>query len=105
MIANPELQERKALKGLGLTASMAGALNRRGVPDLTSRVAAELGALASKIAYERWTTTADGDDLQRGRAASTRRTASSQRLVLRAYPYHALTLGTNQLGIFQDELA
>ena len=60
--ANPELQEREALKGLGLIASMAGALSRRGVPDLTSRVAAELGALAWEIAYERWSDTANGDD-------------------------------------------
>jgi len=60
--ANPELQEREALKGLGLTASMTDALNQRGVPDLTSRVAAELGALAWKIAYERWSDTANGDD-------------------------------------------
>ena len=60
--ANPELQEREALKGLGLTASMAAALSRRGVPDLTSRVAAELGALAWKIAYERWSDTANGED-------------------------------------------
>jgi AcrR family transcriptional regulator len=60
--ANPELQEREALKGLGLTASMTGALKRRGVPDLTARVAAELGALAGKIAYERWSDTACGDD-------------------------------------------
>ena len=34
--ANPELQEREALKGLGLTASMIDALERRGVPDLTA---------------------------------------------------------------------
>jgi AcrR family transcriptional regulator len=60
--ANPELQERETLKGLGLTASMTGALSRRGVPDLTSRVAADLGALAWKIAYERWSDTANGDD-------------------------------------------
>ena len=60
--ANPELQEREALKGLGLTASMTGALKRRGIPHLTSYVAAELGALASKIAYERWSDTASGDD-------------------------------------------
>ena len=60
--AHPELQEREALKGLGLTASMTGALKRRGVPGLTSRVAAELGALASKIAYERWSDAASGDD-------------------------------------------
>jgi AcrR family transcriptional regulator len=50
---HPELQEREALKGLGLTASMADALQRRGVPELTSYVAAELGALALKIAYDR----------------------------------------------------
>ena len=60
--ANPELQEREALKGLGLTASMAEALRRRGVPDLTACVAAELGALAMKVAYERWSDTPDGDD-------------------------------------------
>jgi AcrR family transcriptional regulator len=60
--ANPELQEREALKGLGLTAAMAGALSRRGVPGLTSCVAAELGALALKIAYERWSDTVNGDD-------------------------------------------
>ena len=60
--ASPELQEREALKGLGLTASMAGALSRRGVPRVTSRVAAELGGLAWTIAYERWSDTANGDD-------------------------------------------
>jgi AcrR family transcriptional regulator len=59
---NPELQEREALKGLGLTASMTDALTRRGVPELTSRVAAELGALAWKIAYEVWSDTSNGDD-------------------------------------------
>jgi AcrR family transcriptional regulator len=60
--ANPELKEREALKGLTLTASMADALSRRGVPDLTSRVTAELAALAWKIADERWSDTANGDD-------------------------------------------
>jgi AcrR family transcriptional regulator len=60
--ANPELQEREALKGLALTASMTAALNQRGVPDLTARVAAELGALAWKLAYERWSDPATGGD-------------------------------------------
>jgi AcrR family transcriptional regulator len=55
--AHPELQEREALKGLGLIASMAEALRERGVPDLTARVVAELGALAWKIAFERWSDT------------------------------------------------
>lgn len=52
--ANPDLQEREALKGLGLIASIIDALKARGVPDLTARVSAELGALAMKLAYERW---------------------------------------------------
>lgn len=41
---------------------MTAALKRRGVPDLTSRVAAELGTLASKIAYQPWSHTTTGDD-------------------------------------------
>lgn len=53
--ANPELREREALKGLTLTAAMADALKQRGIPELTARVAAELGALALAIAYDRWT--------------------------------------------------
>lgn len=60
--ANPELQEREALKGLGLIASMADALKGRGISDMTASVAAELGALAWKIAYERWRDPANGDD-------------------------------------------
>ncbi|GAB3895520.1 TetR/AcrR family transcriptional regulator [Microbispora bryophytorum subsp. camponoti] len=60
--ANPELREREALKNLALIASMIDALERRGVPGLTARVAAELGALASTIAYERWSQTTAGDD-------------------------------------------
>ncbi|MEU9278883.1 helix-turn-helix domain-containing protein [Streptomyces sp. NPDC048342] len=60
--ANPELREREALKNLALIASMAEALKRRGVPDLTARVASELGALASTIAFERWSQTTGGDD-------------------------------------------
>jgi AcrR family transcriptional regulator len=53
--AHPELREREALKGIGLTASVAGAIRRRGVPDLTASV-------AWKIAFERWSDPAGGDD-------------------------------------------
>ena len=60
--ANPELQEREALKGIALTASMTGALERRGVPSLTACVAAQLGALALKIGYDRWGDTTSDDD-------------------------------------------
>ncbi|WP_217167857.1 TetR/AcrR family transcriptional regulator [Streptomyces sp. AC512_CC834] len=52
--AHPDLQEREALKGTSLTASTAGAMARRGIPDLTAGVTAQLGALALKMAYERW---------------------------------------------------
>ncbi|MFL1427030.1 MULTISPECIES: TetR/AcrR family transcriptional regulator [unclassified Nocardiopsis] len=52
--AAPELQEREALKQLGLVAAMVTALRRRGVPELAAAVTADVAALASKIAYERW---------------------------------------------------
>jgi AcrR family transcriptional regulator len=60
--ASPELQEREALKGLALVVSMTNALKLRGVPDLVSCVAAELGGLALKLAYERWSDATDGDE-------------------------------------------
>lgn len=52
--ANTELQERDALKSVGLSAAMTDALTARGVPDLTAYLAAELGILTMKVAYERW---------------------------------------------------
>ena len=60
--ANPELREREALKGLRLTAAISDSLKRRGVPELTARAAAELGALAFELAYDRWTAAVGGDD-------------------------------------------
>jgi AcrR family transcriptional regulator len=61
--ANTELQERYALKQVGLAAAMAGALILRGIPDATARVAAELGALAFKEAYATWIDSEEGQDL------------------------------------------
>jgi AcrR family transcriptional regulator len=60
--ASPELREREALKGLGLISTMIEALERRGVSELTAYVTAELGALAWKIAFERWSDTPDGEE-------------------------------------------
>jgi hypothetical protein len=60
--ANPELQEREALKGMSLTDSMARAMAHRGLPDLAARVTAELGALALKITYERGSDLGNTDD-------------------------------------------
>ena len=52
--ASTELQERDALKRVGLAAALTGALHERGVPDPAATLAAELGLLAFKIAYARW---------------------------------------------------
>jgi AcrR family transcriptional regulator len=61
--ANAELQERAALKSVGLAAAMTAALVARGVPDPTAHLAAELGVLAFKRGYAEWSEgDRDGDD-------------------------------------------
>ena len=52
--ASAELQERDALKSVGLAAAMTAALVARGVPDSTAQVAGELGVLAFKRGYGAW---------------------------------------------------
>ena len=52
--ANGELQERDALKHVGLAKAISDALRRRGVADPTASLAAELGVLAFKRAFARW---------------------------------------------------
>ena len=52
--ASSELQERDALKSVGLVAAMTAALIARGVPDPTAHLAAELGLLAFKRGYAQW---------------------------------------------------
>ncbi len=59
--ASTELQERDALKSVGLTAAMTTALVARGVPDPTAQLAAELGVLAFKRGYAHWSES-DRDD-------------------------------------------
>lgn len=49
------MQERAAFKGAALAAALTSALAKRGVPDLTASLAAELGVLAFHRAFERWT--------------------------------------------------
>ena len=61
MAASTELQERDALKNVGLAAAMTAALAGRGVPDPTARLAAELGVLAFKRGYAQWSES-DRDD-------------------------------------------
>ncbi len=52
--ASSELQERDALKSVGLAAAMSAALVGRGVADPAAQLAAELGVLAFKRGYTRW---------------------------------------------------
>jgi AcrR family transcriptional regulator len=61
--ASVELQERNALKQIGLSAAMADGLQARGVPGPTAVLAAELGALAFKTAYARWAEPGEDRDL------------------------------------------
>ncbi|GAB3426645.1 TetR/AcrR family transcriptional regulator [Flindersiella endophytica] len=60
---NSELQERNAMKSAGLAAAMTDALHARGVPDPTASIAAEIGVLAFKRAFTRWTDPASEPEL------------------------------------------
>ncbi len=63
--ANPELQERELLKGALLTSAMAEALRRRGVTDPAASLAAEVGVIAFKTAFDRWVSEPNAQDLSR----------------------------------------
>jgi AcrR family transcriptional regulator len=52
--AHSELRERSAFKHIGLTQAMGEALEKRGVPELTASVAAELGMRAFDRAFSQW---------------------------------------------------
>ena len=59
--ASTELQERDALKSVGLAAAMTGALIARGVPTPAAHLAGELGVLALKQGYASWSEAEDDD--------------------------------------------
>ncbi|MBR7836908.1 TetR/AcrR family transcriptional regulator [Actinospica durhamensis] len=58
--ASAELQERDALKSVGLAAAMTAALVTRGVPDPTAALAGELGVLAFKRGFAAWAESGGG---------------------------------------------
>jgi AcrR family transcriptional regulator len=52
--ASVELQERDALKSMGLAAAMTDALLARGVDEPIAHLASELGVLAFKLGFAKW---------------------------------------------------
>ena len=58
---NSELQERGQLKFARVTTAIADVLRERGIDDLTARLAAEIGMLAFRIAFQRWLQSANGE--------------------------------------------
>lgn len=52
--ANPPLQEREALKLVGLGQALGDALRDRGVADMTAEVAAQIAVMAFGIAFAHW---------------------------------------------------
>ena len=63
IMASSELQEREALKRVGLATAIASALKERGVLEPTASLAAELGVLALSTASARWFNPANQMDL------------------------------------------
>jgi AcrR family transcriptional regulator len=63
--ATPELQERELSKRTALASAMADALRRRGVPDPTASLAAEVGVIAFATAFARWVSAPEEHDLSR----------------------------------------
>ncbi|WP_028935802.1 TetR/AcrR family transcriptional regulator [Pseudonocardia spinosispora] len=62
--ASTELQERDALKSVGLASAIRDALLARGVPDPVAQLAGELGVLAFKRGYATWSEgDCDGEEL------------------------------------------
>ena len=61
--ANRELRERAAFKRAALAEALAAALDKRGVPELTASLAAELGIGAFYRAFDQWADPAGGQTL------------------------------------------
>ncbi|KRC48892.1 MULTISPECIES: TetR/AcrR family transcriptional regulator [unclassified Nocardioides] len=60
--SSAELQEREALKRIGLSVAMTEALVARGFAEPVAHLAAEMGVLAFKQGYAAWVDAHDGSD-------------------------------------------
>jgi AcrR family transcriptional regulator len=61
--ASTELRERELIKMASLAASMAAALQERGVAPVTAALAAEAGVAAFGVAFQQWVAADDGPSL------------------------------------------
>ena len=61
--ANVELQERELIKLASLAVALAAGLRRRGVDDANASLAAEAGVAVLRVAFERWVSDSDDQDL------------------------------------------
>lgn len=60
--SSAELQEREALKRIGLSVAISTALTERGVAEQVAHLAAEMGVLAFKQGYAEWAEAGDDAD-------------------------------------------
>jgi len=60
--ASAELQERDALKNVGMAGAMTTALEARGVPQVLAHLAGEMGVMAFKQGFNRWSDGNSTDD-------------------------------------------
>ncbi|MFJ3043477.1 TetR family transcriptional regulator [Streptomyces tendae] len=64
IMANADLRERELIKLTSLSAALADRLRRRGVGDIEAALAAETSIAVFRVAFSRWVTAADDQDLQ-----------------------------------------
>lgn len=61
ILANVALQERELAKMAAVADALAGALQERGLPEMMSRVTAEVTAAVFRAAFEHWLATDEGE--------------------------------------------
>ncbi|WP_031467179.1 TetR family transcriptional regulator [Sciscionella sediminilitoris] len=64
IMANADLRERELIKLTSLSAALADRLRQRGIGDVEASLAAETSIAVFRVAFSRWATATDDQDLQ-----------------------------------------
>ncbi|CAL9629899.1 TetR family transcriptional regulator [Streptomyces sp. enrichment culture] len=64
IMANADLRERELIKLTSLSAALADRLRQRGIGDIEASLAAETSIAVFRVAFSRWVTDTDEQDLQ-----------------------------------------